>query len=311
MARVAVLIPCLNEAATIAPVIAQFRAALPDAAIHVYDNNSTDGMAAIAAAAGARVRAEPLQGKGQVVRRMFSDIDADIYVLVDGDLTYDATVAPAMISLLTEEQLDLVNGVREEEGAAVYRPGHRLGNRLLTALVARTFGRRTADMLTGYRVLSRRFVKSFPALTTGFDIETEMTVHALELRMRIRDFPTRYAARPQGSTSKLSTLRDGLRILRTIAVLVKEERPLAFFSIAGGVFALTAIALFVPVLLEYLHTGLVRRFPTAILAMGLMLTAMLCVSCGLVLGTVTVGRRELKRLIYLQQPPPPSTDHER
>jgi len=300
--RVAVLIPCYNEVVTVAAVVKDFQRTLPTAQIYVYDNNSTDGTAAAAAAAGAQVRSEPLQGKGHVVRRMFSDIEADIYVLVDGDCTYEAAAAPNMIRTLIEGNLDLVNGVRRSTIQEAYRPGHRFGNWMLTAIVAFVFGRRTRDMLTGYRVFSRRFVKSFPSLTGGFEIETEIMVHALELRMLMTDFETEYRDRPAGSASKLSTLQDGMKILRLIGVLIKEERPLSFFTAIGLVLFLTAVILFVPVFIEYLHTGLVRRFPTAVLATGLVLAAILSVACGLILSTVTVGRREMKRLIYLQQP---------
>lgn len=305
---VAVLVPCYNEARTIGDVVREFRAALPDATVYVYDNNSADDTARHAAAAGAVVRHEPFQGKGQVVRRMFSDIDADLYVLVDGDSTYEAAAAPRMIERLLRDNLDMVNGVRVSEVVEAYRPGHRFGNWLLTSLVAWMFGRRTRDMLTGYRVFTRRFVKSFPALTSGFEIETEITVHALELRMLMADVETVYGGRPEGSESKLSTFRDGFRILRTIGILVKEERPLTFFGSVALVLTVVAVGIFTPVLLEYLETGLVPRFPTAILAVALMLTAMLSLSCGLVLSTVTLGRREVKRLIYLQQGRPPARD---
>jgi glycosyltransferase involved in cell wall biosynthesis len=301
-AQVAVMIPCYNEVVTVAAVVKEFQQSLPTAEIYVYDNNSTDGTAAAAAAAGARVRTEPLQGKGHVVRRMFSDIDADVYVLVDGDCTYEAAAAPRMIQTLIEGNLDLINGVRRSTVREAYRPGHRFGNWMLTALVALVFGRRTSDMLTGYRVFSRRFVKSFPSLTSGFEIETEITVHALELRMMMADIDVEYRERPAGSASKLNSLHDGARILRLIGVLIKEERPLTFFGVIGLGLFLAALALFVPVFLEYLQTGLVRRFPTAVLATGLVLAAMLSVACGLVLSTVTLGRREVKRLIYLQQP---------
>jgi glycosyltransferase involved in cell wall biosynthesis len=297
---IAVLIPCYNEALTIANVVTDFRRVLPSAAIYVYDNNSTDSTAAVAAAAGADVRAEPLQGKGRVVRRMFSDIDADVYVLVDGDSTYEAAAAPRMIARLLDENLDLVNGVRRSHAEEAYRPGHRLGNWMLTALVAWIFGRRTTDMLTGYRVFSRRFVKSFPSLSGGFEIETEITVHALELGMLMADIETNYGSRPPGSESKLSTYRDAMRILRMIGVLVKEERPVEFFSLIGAALFVTAIVVFLPVYIEYFHTGLVRRFPTAILATGLVLASGLSVGCGLVLGAVAAGRREMKRLVYLQ-----------
>jgi len=301
-AQIAVLIPCYNEVITVAEVVKDFQRNLPGAQIFVYDNNSTDGTAAAAAAAGAHVRSEPLQGKGHVVRRMFSDIEADIYVLVDGDCTYEAAAAPNMIRTLIDGNLDLVNGLRHSTVQEAYRRGHRFGNWMLTALVALIFGRRTRDMLTGYRVFSRRFVKSFPSLTAGFEIETEIMVHALELRMLMSDYETEYRDRPAGSASKLSTLQDGAKILRLIGVLIKEERPLSFFGVIGLVLFITAVVLFIPVYIEYLQTGLVRRFPTAVLATGLVLAAILSVACGLILSTVTLGRREMKRLIYLQQP---------
>ena len=300
--QIAVLIPCYNEVVTIAQVVRDFRRELPTALIYVYDNNSSDGTAAAAAAAGAIVEHEPFQGKGHVVRRMFSDIDADLYVLVDGDSTYDAAAAPHMIAKLIDDHLDLVNGVRRSSQQEAYRLGHRFGNLMLTALVARGFGRRTTDMLTGYRVFSRRFVKSFPSLTSGFEIETEIIVHALELKMLMADVETTYGGRPAGSESKLSTVRDGVRILRTIGVLIKEERPLAFFGMVSVVLLLAAVAIFVPVYIEYHQTGLVRRFPTTILATGMVLASALSMACGLILSTVTLGRREMKRLIYLQQP---------
>jgi glycosyltransferase involved in cell wall biosynthesis len=295
---IAVLIPCFNEAAAIGKVVAEFRAALPEATIHVYDNNSTDGTAEAARAAGALVRHEALQGKGNVVRRMFADVEADIYVLVDGDDTYEAAAAPRLVRLLCEQGLDMVTGVRTG-GTAAYRRGHRLGNRALTGLVAAVFGDRVSDMLSGYRVFSRRFVKSFPALAGGFETETEFTVHALELGMPIGEVPTAYKERPPGSASKLSTIRDGARILRTILVLVKEERPLPFFGLAALALLLAGLGLFVPVLLTYLATGLVPRLPTAVLSLGLVLLAFLSLACGLILDTVTRGRREAKRIAYL------------
>lgn len=301
--RIAVLIPCLNEAAAIGGVVAAFRAALPEAAIYVYDNGSTDGTAEAARAAGATVRHEALRGKGHVVRRMFADIEADLYVLVDGDGTYAAADAPRMIALAREGGLDMVTGVRIG-AAAAYRRGHRLGNRLLTGLVAAVFGGRVRDLLSGYRVLSRRFVKSFPALAGGFEIETELTVHALELGMPIGEVETAYRERAAGTASKLSTLRDGMRILRTILVLVKEERPLPFFALAALVLFAAGIGLFVPVLLTYLETGLVPRLPTAVLSLGLVLLAFLALACGLILETVTRGRREAKRIAYLAIPGP-------
>ncbi len=299
---VAVLIPCHNEAAAIANVVAGFRASLPDARIYVYDNNSRDGTEAAAAAAGAIVRREALQGKGHVVRRMFADIEADIYVLVDGDDTYDAAAAPAMVRLLIDRQLDMVNGARTTAIAAAYRPGHRLGNRVLTGMIGGIFGNRISDVLSGYRVFSRRFVKSFPALASGFETETEFTVHALELRMPVGELRTAYRDRPPGSVSKLHTYADGLRILRSIVVLVKEERPLPFFSAVGAVLMLAGLALGLPVVLEFLHTGLVPRLPTAVLATGLVLLSFLAFVCGLILDSVTRGRREMKRLAYLAIP---------
>jgi len=300
--RLAVLVPCYNEGVAIGSVVRDFRAALPGATVYVYDNNSTDDTSVVAAAAGAVVVNEPLQGKGNVVRRMFADIEADIYVLVDGDGTYEAASAPALVNKLLTDQLDMVNALRVESAKGAYRPGHRFGNRLLTSMVTTIFGRRMRDMLSGYRAFSRRFVKSFPALSAGFEIETELTVHALELRMPIAEIPTHYAERPAGSTSKLLTYRDGARILRTIAVLVKEERPLQFFSLGGLVLALAAFVLAIPLYRVYTETGLVPRLPTAVLVTGLMLLAFLSATCGLVLDTVTRGRRELKRLHYLQIP---------
>jgi hypothetical protein len=284
--------------------VRDFRRALPGAAIHVFDNASTDQTASVAAVAGAIVGCEPFRGKGNVMRRMFGDIDADLYVLVDGDGTYDARSAPDMVRRLLDEQLDMVNGARVQQVREAYRFGHVAGNRLLTGLVRIVFGKQFKDMLSGYRVFSRRFVKSFPAVSTGFEIETELTVHALELRMKTCELATPYQARPQGSCSKLSTLRDGVRILRMIGLLVKEERPLAFFTAAFFLLALLSVGLSVPVVLEYLDTGLVRRFPTAILSVGIMVVAFLSLACGLVLDTVTHSRRELKRLHYLQQPAP-------
>jgi glycosyltransferase involved in cell wall biosynthesis len=302
--RVAVLIPCYNEAVAIPRVVAGFRAALPDATVYVYDNNSRDGTRDAAAAAGAVVRGESLQGKGNVVRRMFADIEADIYVLVDGDDTYDAAAAPAMVRLLREERLDMVTGIRVTEIEAAYRPGHRFGNLVLTGMVRLIFGDRITDMLSGYRAFSRRFVKSFPALAQGFETETEFTVHALELRLPVGELKTAYRDRPPGSVSKLSTFRDGWRILRTIVSLVQRERPLAFFGIMGLILGVLGVILFLPVLEEYLRTGLVPRLPTAVLSAVLVLAGFLSLVCGLVLDTVTRGRREAKRIAYLAQPGP-------
>ena len=301
--EVAVLIPCYNEAQTIAKVVADFRAALPSAAILVYDNNSTDGTADEARAAGAVVRLETLQGKGNVVRRMFADIDADIYVLVDGDDTYEAADAPMLIERLQRQNLDMINGRRVSAVAAAYRPGHRFGNWFLTSLVSKIFGSRLADMLSGYKVFSRRFVKSFPALASGFEIETELVVHALELRMPIAEVDTEYRERPEGSASKLRTVRDGVRIMRTIIRMVKEERPLEFFSVLFFMVALLSLLMGSTVVTEYLATGLVPRLPTAVLATGMMVLAFLLLACGLILDTVTVARRELKRLHYVMASP--------
>jgi glycosyltransferase involved in cell wall biosynthesis len=295
-------VPCYNEAVAIGRVVSDFRAVLPQAQIFVYDNNSQDDTSGVATAAGAVVRHEPLQGKGNVVRRMFADVEADVYVLVDGDDTYHAGSAPMLVRKLISEQLDMVNAARTTDVAAAYRPGHRFGNRLLTALVNLVFGKRTTDMLSGYRVFSRRFVKTFPALSHGFEIETELTVHALELGMPLAEIATPYKERAASSMSKLSTFKDGFRILWLIGKLVKEERPLQSFGIAAVVLAASAIALAWPVFATFLATGTVPRFPTAILSTGLMILAFLSVAIGLVLETVTRGRREMKRLRYLELP---------
>jgi len=314
-ARVAVLIPCYNEAAAIPAVVRDFRAELPGAAIYVYDNNSRDGTAAAAREAGAIVRTERLQGKGHVIRRMFADIEADAYVLVDGDDTYSAASSPAIVRLLLDQGLDMVNGTRVSEVNAAYRRGHRFGNAALTGLVAWVFGGGVSDMLSGYRVFSRRFVKSFPASSRGFEAETELTVHALELRMPIGEVATPYKERPAGSVSKLHTYSDGLRILRAIFVLVKEERPLQFFASAAAVQMTLAFGLAAPVFADYVSTGLVPRLPTAVLSTGVVLLAFLSLTCGLILDSVTHGRKELKRLSYLSirayQPPSrlPSEGH--
>src|SRR6266540_919797 len=301
---VAVLLPCFNEQASIATVVAGFRAALPEATVYVYDNNSTDRTVEIARAAGAVVRRETHQGKGNVVWRMFADVDADIYVLVDGDATYDAPSARAMIARLIEDRLDMVVAARVEEGQAAYRRGHRTGNRLLTAFVASVFGASFSDILSGYRVFSRRFVKSFPVLSRGFEIETELTVHALELELAVAEIETPYYARPEGSVSKLSTWRDGLRIAFTIVNLYRSERPLSFFTGFGIALAIVSVGLAIPIFVTYFEQGSVPRVPTAILSTGLMLLAFLSVIAGLVLDTVTKGRREMKLLAYLEQRSP-------
>lgn len=302
--RIAVLVPCYNEEAAVATVVADFRKALPGAEIYVYDNNSRDNTVAVAREAGAIVRSERRQGKGHVVRRMFADVEADIYVLVDGDATYDAPSAPRMIDKLLEEHLDMVVGLRIDQSQAAYRLGHRTGNRMLTGFLSSTFGHAFKDILTGYRVFSRRFVKSFPVLSDGFEIETELAVYALELSLPVAEVETPYYARPEGSFSKLNTWRDGFRILGTMLKLYRSERPLRFFTVIGILLALAAITLAIPIVVTFIETGLVPRLPTAVLSMGLTIVAMLSVSSGLVLDTVTRGRREMKMLAYLSQPAP-------
>jgi len=302
--RIAVLLPCYNEEAAIGQTIAGFRASLPDARIFVYDNNSSDRTREIAAAAGAIVRSERMQGKGHVVRRMFADVEADVYVMADGDATYDAAAAPDLVRRLIDERLDMVVGARRSEIEAAYRRGHRLGNRVLTSILARLFGRTFSDILSGYRVFSRRFVKSFPALSRGFETETEISVHALELAMPVGEVVTTYGARPHGSESKLSTWRDGWRIMRTILHLFRIERPVLFYGSIGLGLAVLAIVLAVPLAITFAETGLVPRFPTAILVTGLMILASLFFFCGLILDTVVRGRREVRRLAYLSFPAP-------
>ncbi|MCW3797252.1 glycosyltransferase family 2 protein [Sphingomonas sp. BN140010] len=302
--RVAVLLPCYNEEAAIAQTVAGFRAALPEAVVYVYDNNSRDRTVEVARAAGAVVRCEVGQGKGHVVRRMFADVDADVYIMADGDLTYDPRSAPAMVDQLLTEQLDMVVGTRQHEEKGAYRGGHVLGNRVFTGLLAGLFGRSFSDIFSGYRVFSRRFVKSFPVLSSGFEIETEISVHALELRMPVGEQATTYFARPEGSASKLSTFRDGWRILNTIATLYRIERPVLFFGGIGLLLVLAALVLALPLVVTYLKTGLVPRLPTAVLATGMVIVAVLCFFAGLILDTVTRGRREVRRLAYLAHPAP-------
>jgi glycosyltransferase involved in cell wall biosynthesis len=306
--QIAVLVPCYNEEAAIATVVRDFKAALPAAAIYVYDNNSQDQTMARAVEAGAAVRRETRQGKGNVVRRMFADIEADIYVLVDGDDTYDAGAAPRMIALMLAEGADLVTGRRIHTEAGAFRRGHVLGNRLFTRLSAGLFGVQLSDMLSGYRVFSRRFVKSFPVTATGFGIETELTVHAVRLMMPMCETDTRYKERPVGSVSKLNTWLDGYRILRTIIHLMREERPLLFFSIGFGVLAAISLVIAAPVVKDFLETGLVPRLPTAVLAASIMLLAFLSLVCGLILDTVTRGRWDNKRMAYLAIPGPQGLD---
>ncbi|HWY13523.1 MAG TPA: glycosyltransferase family 2 protein [Rhizomicrobium sp.] len=303
-ARIAVLVPCYNEEAAIGAVVRDFRAALPTAEIYVYDNASRDQTSQRAREAGAIVRHESRRGKGNVVRRMFADVEADIYVLVDGDDTYDASAAPMLVRTLCEGGYDIVSGRRVAVGEHAYRTGHVLGNRLLTGLTALMFHLKLADLLTGYRIMSRRFVKSFPFTAEGFGIETELTVHAARLLMPMIEIDTSYKERPAGSVSKLNTWGDGFRILFTIVALVREERPLVFFA---GVFALLAIASLLvgtPVIVDYFRTGLVPRLPSAVLATALMLLGFLSLASGLILDTVTRGRWELKRTAYLRIPGP-------
>jgi len=302
--RIAVLLPCYNEEAAIFQTIDGFRAALPGATIYVYDNESSDRTIELARAAGAEVRSERMRGKGNVVRRMFADVDADVYIMADGDLTYDPGAAPIMVKLLLDDRLDMVVGTRLHEAKDAYRGGHVLGNRLFTGLLSRLFGRSFSDIFSGYRVFSKRFVKSFPVLSEGFEIETEISVHALELRMPVGEVETAYGARPVGSESKLSTFRDGWRILKTIATLYRIERPVLFYGSIGALLLVAAILLSIPLVLTYLDTGLVPRFPTAILVTGMTIVAVLCFFAGLILDTVTRGRREMRRLAYLSQPGP-------
>jgi len=306
--RIAVLLPCYNEEAAITKTVAGFRTALPGATIYVYDNNSRDRTVELARAAGALVRTERQQGKGNVVRRMFADVDADIYVMADGDLTYDPKAAPEMVRMLLDEQLDMVVGTRLHEVADAYRGGHVIGNRLFTTLLSGLFGRSFTDIFSGYRVFSRRFVKSFPVLSAGFEIETEMSVHALELRMPVGELETAYGARPEGSASKLSTYRDGWRILKTIGTLYRVERPVLFYGGLAGLLMVAAIILAVPLVLTYLDTGLVPRFPTAILVTGVTIVAVLSFFAGLILDTVTRGRREVRRLAYLAHHAPAASN---
>jgi glycosyltransferase involved in cell wall biosynthesis len=303
-ARIAVLVPCHNEVATVAQVVGDFARALPQAEIWVFDNLSTDGTSEAARKAGAIVRTASLRGKGNVVRRMFSDVEADIYLLVDGDGTYDAAAAPMMVRRLVDEGLDMVSAARVSTAAEAFRAGHRFGNTALSGVVRAVFGRQFKDMLSGYRAFSRRFVKSFPAHSHGFEIETELTVHTLQMRLPAAEVEAPYGARPDGSESKLSTFRDGWRILRMIGLMVREERPMQFFGLAGLIAALAAALLATPVLLEYLNTGLVPRFPTLIVAVGLAVVALLSFFCGLILDAVSRMRLEQRRLAYLALPGP-------
>ncbi|MFL6721945.1 MAG: glycosyltransferase family 2 protein [Sphingomonas sp.] len=304
--NIAVLLPCYNEEAAIGATVNAFRETLPGAAVYVYDNNSTDRTREVAARAGAIVRTERQQGKGHVVRRMFADVDADVYLMADGDLTYDARAAPAMVDLLLADQLDMVVGTRRHDEKEAYRRGHAVGNRLFTGLLSGLFGRSFSDIFSGYRVFSRRFVKSFPVLSSGFEIETEMSVHALELRMPVGELETAYAARLEGSQSKLSTYSDGWRILKSIVTLYRVERPVLFYGAIGALLLALALILSVPLVVTYVTTGLVPRVPTAILVTGMTIVAVLCFFTGLILDTVTRGRREVRRLAYLSHSAPGS-----
>lgn len=300
--NIAVIIPCYNEQKAIAKVINDFKTNIPTASIYVFDNNSTDSIAQVAEDAGATVHFVPLKGKGNVVRRMFSDVDADIYLMVDGDDTYDASSAPEMINHLIKNQLDMVVGCRQENGDQnTYRKGHRWGNKLLTGTVQTIFKGNFTDMLSGYRVFSRRYVKSFPCLSRGFEIETELTIHALELRMKYGEVNTKYGERPEGSVSKLSTWSDGFKILKTIIKLYSLERPLYFFSIIGVLLAALSIILGLPIIVDYIDTGLVRRFPTAFLTASIMLSSIMAFVCGIILHSNTTTRREMKALFYLSE----------
>ncbi len=302
--RLAVIIPCYNEDKAIATVVKDFKRALPSAQIYVYDNNSSDNTISVARAAGALVRSETRQGKGYVVRRMFADIEADVYIMVDGDDTYEAAAAPRMVNLLVENNLDIVSGARKQASDTAYRMGHKFGNALLTGIVRTIFGKDYHDMLSGYRVFSRRFAKSFPVMSVQFEIETELTIHALELEMPFAEVETSFKDRPVGSFSKLRTFHDGFRILWTITKLLKQERPMTLFGIGGAVLGLLALVLAYPLLVTYLDTGLVPRLPTAILVTGMVITSILSLQCGLVLDSITRGRKEAKRLAYLNQPSP-------
>jgi glycosyltransferase involved in cell wall biosynthesis len=300
--NIAVLIPCYNEEQTVAQVVREFAAALPDAAIYVCDNNSSDKTGEVARQAGATVLLERNQGKGHAVRRLFSDVEADIYLMIDGDATYEAAAAPRLVKSMVDNGYDFLNGARISQATEAYRPGHRFGNWLLTGMVRQIFGARFADMLSGYKLFSRRYVKSFPALSAGFEIETELTVHALELAMPCGEEPTAYGERPEGSVSKLRTFRDGFRILVLIGNLIRNERPLPFFAILGGLGLLLALVLAIPLVATFIETGLVPRLPTAVLAASLVIVSLLAFAVGLILDTVTTARREVKRLFYRSVP---------
>ena len=303
-ARIAVTLPCYNEASTIASVIADFRAALPGADIYVFDNNSTDGTADIARKAGAIVRTETRQGKGHVVRRIFADVEADIYVMADGDGTYDASLAPTLVELMKKNHVDMVVGTRAGVTRDAGRGGHAFGNRIFNMLFNAIFGRQFSDIFSGYRVFSRRFVKSFPAASGGFEIETEMSVHSCQIGIPTLERPTPYGVRPEDSASKLKTFSDGFRILGMFFVLAKETRPAAFFGAIGVLMTLLAVILSAPLFVTYFETGLVPRFPTAILSMGLVIIASISAVCGLILDSLARSRVEAKRSVFLSYPSP-------
>ncbi len=300
--QIAVLLPCYNEEAAIARTVAGFRAALPDALIYVYDNNSTDQTREVAAAAGAIVRSEKMQGKGHVVRRMFADIEADIYLMVDGDGTYAPEDAPQLINTLLTEHSDMAVGTRRGVTDDAGRAGHAFGNRIFNSLYKRLFGRDFTDIFSGYRAFTRRFVKSFPAVSGGFEIETEMSVHASQLKLPVSEIALDYGRRPEGSASKLSTFGDGAKILWMFAMLMKETQPMRFFGTFAAAFAAVSLVLMTPVLSEYFETGLVPRMPTWVLSLGLLLLSVLMVVTGLVLDSVSRGRAEQKRIFYLNIP---------
>jgi glycosyltransferase involved in cell wall biosynthesis len=302
--RIAAIVPCHNEAIAIGKVVHDLRAALPDVAIYVYDNNSSDKTAEVARAAGAYVRHEHIKGKGNVVRRAFADVDADVYLMIDGDDTYDATAAPRMISTLLDGPYDHVLGVRSDITESAYRRGHATGNRVFNLIVSRIFGVEVRDMLSGYRVFSHRFVKSFPAVSREFETETELTIHAATLRVPQAEVEVAFTDRPEGAESKLRTYHDGLKILRLILHLTRVERPVLFHSIVALLLGMVGLALGVPIVLEYLDTGLVPRLPTAILAAFVELLAFMTFFLGLTLSALKRTKDENMRLVYLSMKPP-------
>lgn len=306
--EIAILLPCYNEEATVGSVVRGFRASLPRAHIYVYDNNSSDRTAMEASRAGATVVSEPRQGKGNVVRRMFADIDADIYIMADGDGTYDPADAPELVDLLLDDGCDMVVGTRRGVTDDAGRKGHAVGNRLFNWLYKSIFGREFSDIFSGYRVFTRRFAKSFPALSNGFEIETEMSVHASALRLPVAELPLEYGRRPEDSPSKLSTFRDGAKILWTFAILMKETRPFLFCSAVSAVLLLTGVSFMVPVLQEYFQTGLVERLPTWITAVAMVLMAIQFFVAGVILDSVAHSRAEQKRTHYLSIAPTAGRD---